>query len=212
MISAFRFLSLLILLISVCSVGGVFATWKYATFGPSPNDIQISVPINDFEYKAEEILPGGDNINAELGKDHHELIMLILNERDKGYGLNYSNNVVLHQYLKRQEVVYSNQKVSGGNLKFIIDPKNNTHGLYYCIQKISDTEYHAYTYASDYLESASRTGEEILVYKTLLIKTDDWDATFSYEGYAKVKSLSNLGVSSDPNTTPYSIDVSTWHK
>ena len=82
----------------------------------------------------------------------------------------------------------------------------------YCLTKISDTEYHAYTFPIAYLESAAQTGAEIIAYKTLLIKTDDWDATLSYEGYAKVKSLSSLGVSSDPNCIPYSIDISTWHK
>lgn len=99
-----------------------------------------------FEYPPEEILPGGEMEDAELGESHFALIDLILNERDKGYGLNYSNNVVLHRYLKNQPVVYSNQKVSGGNLKFILDPKNNTHGLYYCIEKVSDTEYYIYLF------------------------------------------------------------------
>ena len=36
-------------------------------------------------------------------------------------------------------------------------------------------------------------------------------ATTSYLGYAKVKSLSSLGESADPNTIAYSIDVTTWH-
>ena len=208
-----RIIPLLLCFTVLVSVGGAYATWKYAALGPAEDDFEVSVPIADFEYPPEEILPGGDNdIEVELGGNHFALIDLILNERIKGYGLNYSDSVVLHKYLDRQEVVYSNQKVSGGNLKFILDPKNNTHGLYYCLTKISDTEYHAYTFPIDYLESAAQTGAEIIAYKTLLIKTDDWDATLSYEGYAKVKSLSSLDVSSDPNCIPYSIDISTWHK
>ena len=164
-----------------------------------------------FEYTAEEILPGGELEEAPLGENHFALIDRILNEKDKSYGLNINNNVLLHTYLRRQKVVYSNQKVSGGNLKFILDPKNNTHGLYYCLEKVSDTEYYAYTFSTNELSTASGSSIEIVAYRTTLLKTDKWRPTTSYQGYAKTKSLRDLGESADPNTIGYSIDVSTWH-
>ena len=208
-----RMLPMLLCVAVLLSVGGVYATWTYAELSPQPAEQAIGVSLSVFDYPPEEILPGGDQNDdpVELGQDHFVLIDLILNERQKGYGLNYSNNVVLHRYLEDNRVVYSNQKVSGGNLKFILDPKNNTHGLYYCVEKISDTEYYAYTFSDDALATAAGSSAEITAYRTTLVKTDKWNATTSYLGYAKVKRLSELGESADPNTIAYSIDVSTWH-
>ena len=206
-----RFVLPILFLMTVLCIGGVYATWTYSQLPPSPAEQTMGLSLMVFEYPPEQILPGGDTQEAPLGQNHLALIELILNERDKGYGLNIKDNVVLHQYLKRQPVVYSNQKVSGGNLKFILDPKNNTHGLYYCLEKVSDTEYYAYTFSTDALSTASGTNLEIEAYRTTLLKTDKWRATTSYVGYAKVERLSDLGVSADPNTISYSIDVSTWH-
>ncbi|MBQ4120880.1 MAG: hypothetical protein IJD35_02575 [Clostridia bacterium] len=209
--SIFRTSAALLCFLFLLSVGGAYATWKYATIGPTPGNLELSIPLNDFEYSPEEILPGGSNTESELGGDHYTLVDLILNTGQKGYGLNEPTGTLIHNYLNSQPVIYSNQKITGGNLKFILDPKNNTHGLYYCIQKISDTEYYSYTFSSNYLSTTVGTENEILVYKTILVKTDQWDATVSYVGYAKVRSLSDWGVNADPNTLPYSIDVETWH-
>lgn len=206
-----RILLPLICLMLVLSMGGVYATWLYAGGPIQPAEQEMMLSLAVFEYKPEEILPGGEKEEAVLGEDHFGLIDLILNENKKGYGLNISNNVVLHKYLKNQKVVYSNQKVSGGNLKFILDPKNNTHGLYYCLEKVSDTEYYAYTFSTDALATASGSSAEIVAYRTTLLKTDKWRATTSYLGYALTRRLSDLGESADPNTIAYSIDVSTWH-
>ena len=205
-----RFLPFLICLILTVSAGGVYATWTFSEESPDPKQEQFGASLSLFEYTPEEILPGGTMEEAILGQNHFVLIELVLNESNKGYGLNYSNNVILHQYLKKQPVVYSNQKVSGGNLKFILDPKNSTHGLYYCIEKVSDTEYYAYTFSTEDLERAGGLDMEITAYRTTLIKSNKWTATTSYLGYAKTKSLSILGVSADPNTISYSIDVKTW--
>ncbi len=206
-----RFLFPLIALMLIFSVGGVYATWLYAEGSPEPVEQTVSLSLSLFEYPPEEILPGGELEEAPLGEDHFGLIDLILNENKKGYGLNINNNVVLHKYLKSDGVAYSNQKVSGGNLKFILDPKNNTHGLYYCLEKVTDTLYYAYTFSTDALSSAGGSNVEIVAYRTNLEKTDKWRATTSYLGYAKTKSLSDLGVSADPNTIEYSIDMSSWH-
>ena len=165
----------------------------------------------DFEFAPEQLLPGGEVEDAELGESHFKLIDLVLNEDDKGYGLNINNNVLIHQYLRNNKVVYSNQKISGGNLKHILDPANNTHGLYYCIEKISDTEYYCYTFETDDLELNGGTNGEIVAYRTLLVKTDIWRATTSAYGYATVRHLTYFGPSADPKAIPYSIDVTTWH-
>ena len=131
---------MIISFISLLSVGGVYATWHFADRDASLVQDQINIVLRDFEFAPEQILPGGEVEDAELGESHFKLIDLILNEDDKGYGLNINDNVLIHRYLERERVVYSNQKISGGNLKHILDPQNNTHGLYYCVEKISDTE------------------------------------------------------------------------
>lgn len=206
-----RFASFFLCLFLIVSIGGVFATWKYAEVPAAAVEQSVGLSLSVFNYPPEEILPGGDMEEALLGENHFALIELILNERSKGYGLNYSDNTILHQYLERQTVVYSNQKVSGGNLKFILDPKSNTHGLYYCLEKVSETEIYAYTFSTEALATAGGSNVEIVVYRTTLAKTDQWRATTSYLGYAKTRSLRDLDVSADPNTITYSIDVSTWH-
>lgn len=206
-----RILIFILVIVVLLSTGTVFGEWIYPGIGPSPSETFINITLKIFEYPPEEVLPGGGNEEAELGQNHYTLIDRILNERDKGYGLNINDNVLLHQYLRKQPVVYSNQKVSGGNLKFILDPKTDTDGLYYCIEKGSDTEYYAYTFSVSDLETYAGTNHEIPVYKTTLLKTDKWNATVSYLGYAKVIFLSDLGYSSDPNCLRHTIDVSSWH-
>ena len=157
-------------LLLIISIGGVFAVWQYAGLPVASKWCDVDVNIEEFQFHAEDILPGGndENIEVPIGGNHLVLIDLILNENEKGYGLNINDNVVLHRYLERQPVVFSNQKVSGGNLKFILDPQNNTHGLYYNIEKITDTLYYCYTFSTDALEAASLPAGEIEVYRTFL--------------------------------------------
>ena len=196
-------------LITFLTTTGVNASWFYYANSQQYSS-NSTFHLNEFGYTPQEILPGGDHTEI-LGENHLALTDLILNENDKGYGLNINNNVLIHQYLKNNKVIYSNQKTSGGNLKFILDPTNNTHGLYYCIEKISDTEYHSYTFSVEELVSAQGTQREITAYKTILIKTNKWNATQSYKGYAKTIYLRNLGISATSQSEPSTIDVTTWH-
>lgn len=192
----------------IVTIGGVSANWFYYANAPTiigNGDFHLG----EFGYTVEEVLPGGDH-QAILGQNHLTLTDLILNENEKGYGLNINDNVLIHQYLDREEVIYSNQKTSGGNLKFILDPTNNTHGLYYCIQKVSDTVYYSYTFSVDELISAQGSQREITAYKTILEKTDIWRPTLSYKGYAKTIYLRDLGVSPSSHSEPGTIDVTTW--
>lgn len=197
------------LTLALLSSAFVYGAWVYYQ-DTVPVGYEVYHQMGEFGYAPEEVIPGGEH-EASLGENHLKLIDLVLNENEKGYGMNMGINVLIHQYLRTKPILYSNQKVSGGHLKHILDPKNNTHGLYYCIEKVSDTLYYCYTFALVDLIAAEGTDREILVYRTLLEKTDIWRATKSYTGYAKVKSLSSLGVSADSQSEAYSIDVSTWH-
>ena len=196
------------LLLLIMTVTGVSAMWTYF-YDPAPKENAFDHVLNLFDYPPEEILPGGGAEAPPAGENHFKLIELILNEDKKNYGLNFSNQ--LHNYLKSDGVLYSNQKVQGGNLKFILDAKNNTHGMYYALEKVSDTVYYAYTFGTDDLEAVGGTDEEILVYRTILEKTDKWRATTTHPGYAPTKSIRALGYSADSNSIPYSIDMAKWH-
>lgn len=204
-------LALLLCLVLLLSFGGVYASWSYAELSPSPVYQQVGLDLAIFEYPPEEILPGGDIEEAPLGEDHFGLIDLILNENDKDYGMNYDSKEIIINYAEKQAAVYCNQKISGGNLKFILDTKNNTHELYYCVQKVSDTLYYAYTFSTAELATNGGSQVAIKAYRTSLELTDKWRATVSYEGYALTRSLRDLGVDAASGSIGYSIDVSTWH-
>lgn len=40
-------------------VSGVYATWSYAAFGPTPQQTGISASLSVFDYPPEQVLPGG---------------------------------------------------------------------------------------------------------------------------------------------------------
>ena len=210
------FKRLIFAILVVCSLSvaigkrlNVYGNWIYY-LNTSPREKLLPSTLGEFGYAPEEVVPGGEH-EATLGENHLILIDLVLNENDKGYGLNINSNVLIHQYLKNNKVIYSNQKISGGNLKFILDAQNNTHGLYYCIEKVSATEYYCYTFSVTDLEKYTDTQTEIVAYRTTLLKTDSWQATLSYIGYAKTIPLSSKGISADPKCLDHSIDVNTWH-
>ncbi len=204
-----KYLLPLIALLLVFSVSGVYAIWLYAESPLDPAEQPLGLALSVFDYSAEEVLPGGENEDPEIGQNHLALIELILNDSD--YGLNNGSKTVLHDYLEKEGAVYSNQKVSGGNLRHLLNPTDNTHMMYYCLEKVSDTVYYAYTFSMDELSTAGGTSVEIVAYRTVFEKTDQWAATISHHGHARTRTLSDLGTSADPNAIPYSIDMSTWY-
>ena len=115
-----RYAIILIALIMLLSTGGVYATWQYAEAGSAPQQKNIGLTLSVFEYPPEEILPGGSENTGEveLGENHFAVIELIVNGAGNGYSLNSSNSL-LHELLEKVPAIYSNQKTSGGNLKFI---------------------------------------------------------------------------------------------
>ncbi|MBR7142146.1 MAG: hypothetical protein IKD06_01255 [Clostridia bacterium] len=201
--SFMRYTSFLCSLFILASVGGVFATWCYAQYPVEAANENLHITLSQFVWAPEEILP----TESTIGENHLALIGLMLNESEKGYGLNYDSKHVLESYLNGKGIIFSNQKTTGGNLKFVSD---ETEQLYYCIQKISDTLYYAYTFTYSDLNSAKGTNTAIPAYRTLLEKTSTWSATKSYFGYAKTKALAAMGESAVSGALVYSIDVSTW--
>ena len=202
--SMMRYMIFLCALFVLASVGGVFATWIFTFEDVEETEDGFSISLSEFEWKPEQILP----TESEIGENHVVLVELILNENKKGYGLNYDNKHVLESYLNSKGLIFSNQKTTGGNMKFVSDESDQ---LYYCVEKVSDTVYHAYTFAYSDLSSVdSGSTATIPVYKTVLEKTDIWRAPRSYFGYAQTKSLSYFSAANLSGTLSYSIDPSTW--
>lgn len=191
-----------IFMLLALTVTGAFATWIYY-YEPEPLEQGLESYMGEFAWAPEEILP----TESELGKNHLALIELILNENNKGYGLNYDKKQVLESYLNSKGIIFSNQKTTGGNMKFVSD---ETRALYYCVEKITDTMYYAYTFVVADLRGAAGTADKIPVYRTVLEKTDKWRAPKSYFGYALVKPLSAFSASAVSGEFSYTIDVDTW--
>ncbi len=199
-----------LLCLSFLSIKSVYATFQFAGLPPDPGQTDLRLDIITFEYKPEEVLPGGGTgggesgeggTTAPLGENHLKLITNLVDEKD--YGLNATKKPVIHELLDNPgDIVYSDQNVTGGNLKHIMPSfSSETEKLYFVITKISDTEYHAFTFtASDRLLPI---GTDIAVYKTIMRKDGKgvWAATSSYKGYAKVNA---------PGIVSRAIDVSTW--
>ena len=193
---------LAIFMLLALTVTGAFATWIYY-YDPEPLEQGLESYMGEFAWEPEEILP----TESELGKNHLALIELILNENNKGYGLNYDKKQVLESYLNSVGIIFSNQKTTKGNMKFVSD---ETKALYDCVEKITDTMYYAYTFVVADLRGAAGTADRIPVYRTVLEKTDKWRAPKSYFGYASTIPLSALSVDSLPGEFSYTINVDTW--
>ena len=123
--STIKYVMLLCALLMTLSVGGVFAVWLYAEGPMETKTDQVGIDLTVFAYKPEEILPGGgdntDDDDEEVNinnTNHYTLIDLLLNA-DKSYGLN-QNNSFLYELLEDDTLMYSNQHVTGGNLKFVL--------------------------------------------------------------------------------------------
>ena len=138
-----------------------------------------------------------------MGENHYSLIEKILNEAS--YGLNATKKPIVHELLtKPGDVVYCNQTVQGGNLKhMLLDAAEGAEFLYFVVTKISDTEYHAFTFVEDAL--GGPYGSEIEVYKTVMVCGDNgiWTAPNSYKGYAKIN---------EPVVVSRGIDVTSWRQ
>lgn len=195
-----KLLPLCLILISI-GVPSVYATWKYCYSGPGAVEDSFGCTVGVFDYPPEEVVPDDEEAST-LGQNHLDLLQMLLNEKD--YGLNATKKPIIHKYLENPgDVIYCSQNVQGGNLKhLLIDSVDSANALYFVVTKISDTEYHAFTFKYSDIKTYP-VGDEIEVYKTVLTKeSGKWDARYSYYGRAKVNS---------PGIVSRAIDVTTWY-
>ena len=198
-----RFLLLLICLVSVLSVGGVYATWKYTNLGPTPVSHELSIRMGEFDWAGSGDLPTDDAI----GEDHISLIDMIINHPE--HGLNTAGSYLNEQIEARQNggLTWSGRDTLGSMAVTQSEELSEIFGLTsynleFLIQFISDTEYYIFTTGVDLGErgeiswtGSNKTpgsptvpiGENIYpIYRTRVIKEDGvWKAVETKVGYAQ---------------------------
>ncbi|MBQ3066412.1 MAG: hypothetical protein IJD18_00130 [Clostridia bacterium] len=179
----------LTLCIACTLVVGLNAQWIYPDLSLSLGDSNgANITLQEFEYTPDEVLPGGDQNDqeVEVGQNHNSLIDRIVNHVT--YGLNATKKPIVKDLLLEDglKAVYSNQTVSGGNLKHILIDDASMEALDFAVKYETDTFLTAYTFASKYLTS-SQVGQTIEVYKTdIVLENGTWVAKRSYKGTAVV--------------------------
>ncbi len=192
-------------LVSISGVNMLNASWVYPNESiPIEIDTTMGVGLTEFFYKPEEVLPDDDG--DEAGENH---LMLIYNITDHiTYGLNSTSKPIVGDLLKEEKgIVYSPQKVSGGNLKHMLIDSHEVEALEFAVEYKTDTLYCAYTFQSDYMDY-DYLNDEIEVYKTDMVYEDgEWKAVLSYKGVAKV-----VNIVKSKNEDFLSIDVPSWRR
>ena len=201
-----RLLILIMSIVSLVSVGSVSAQWLY--FDTNANlDISedLDLSLSQYEFAPEEVLPDQE---APLGQNHYQIVNNITNHMT--YGLNADGKKSIVKKLLFEDglkVVYSEQKVTNGNLGHMIKTDSSDLVQFAVVYQNYDFLI-AYTFLDNYLTSDNADSSKIIdVYKTEIIydtTQEMWIATRSFLGTAPVK---RVRVN---NQQLISIDVDNW--
>ena len=193
---------LLSLSIGIC-LPSAYALWSY-TKGVDEVECDIdTISLGEFIYLPEEVLPG-DKESTNLHENHLELLINIIDHLD--YGLNATKKPIVRNLLEDgAAVVYSNQNVSGGNLKHMLLDSSDVENLMFCVEYSTDTEYNVYTFSSLKVNSAN-VNVYIDVYKSIVqYNGTKWEAVRSFYGTAMIDAVYTFD-----HQQVVSIDVKTW--
>ena len=197
-------LSLIVSLLLFVGVGGIYASWTYASSFVEDLNTYVGVDLLEFEFAPEEILPDDEEAD-QAGENHVALINNVVDHIT--YGLNSTSKPIVNDLLQSgTALVYSQQNVQGGNLKHLLLDDANVEKLDFVVEYVSDTEYACYTFSSSMLTS-SNSGKSMQAYKTKIVyENGKWDAVLSYEGKATIARVTVK------NSSFMSILVSSWEK
>ncbi len=173
-----KLFALFFALISLSSLGGVFATWIYCGDVMTPQNDSWGVDLSEFVWAPEEILP------VTPGSNYMVLLDSILNN-DKG-GLNSSKGTV-KKAVKQYSVVHSSQNVQGGNLKHLFITEECKE-LDFIIEYVNDSEYHVYMFENKDALAGLVNVTQIYAYKTIMTIVDgEWIGLESQLGYSTLR-------------------------
>lgn len=192
--SVTRLMAALCLLLCLASVGGVYATWRYASDPAVYRTGDMGVDAGIFEWAPEEILP-----TTKPGQNFMDLLEAILNSPK--VGLNSGKDVILRNVNASQKLLHCDQNVQGGNMKhaYTSEPSKD---LDFIIEYSSSSLLILYIYVEDDAET-KQTGQNIVVFKTYLQKENGkWDAPETEPGYAPIYTF--------PATSYRAPDVTMW--
>lgn len=207
MLKIFRISTFLLLISFVLSlsVGGAYAAWAFYDT-PLPLNSSSDLLLEEFLYKPEQILPDDD----EIGESQLWTINVVLENLTFGMNSNGNKNDVFHANLainhyddfSTYPLFYVNQSnVTKWTSKHFFAAYTDipeSSRVYFCIQKISSTEYNVYTYVYSHLV-VNQTAE---VYKTVLQKQSDgnWEALYSQRGLATVIYFESSSLGPNPES------------
>ena len=181
-----KYLALLCALLSLVSVGGVFAVWTYATNAAEPQSGGVSMTISEFTWTPEEILP-----TDTPGSDYMNLLDQVLNAI-KG-GLNSSKDT-LENAVRRHGIVHSSQNVTGGNLKHIFENVDNKD-LEFVVEYVSDTRFNLYMFTDSDTVNGLVNSTKMQVYKTFLVYDGrEWYGEETQLGYATLRYMPDSNI------------------
>ena len=195
-IKKIKYITLVIFVAFMLTMTGVYASWLYA-YKP-PEFKNATAVVKAFTWQGIEQLPEFDT----LGENHVLLVENILYEAT--YGLNATKKPIIHKYLDKDgNILYSEQSVSGGNLKHILLDGTTSENIRFQAHRISATEYLVVTYSQRDLVAATVDKTRIQVFLTTMNKNAEgtWHASNSYVGTALVI---------DPDIVSKAIDLDTF--
>ncbi len=212
----------ILLLVSVISVGSVSADWIYANTNPDNVNESIAVTLAPYKWSGSEILP--DDIE---GEDHYLLIETLIGGTDdfgEVIGLNNPNsalsknidNRVNHWLSWRAKDYYGSMDGSWFDDDLDMEGVFNTEtlGLAFIIQVVSDTKYYIYTTDVDLGENGLPSvpiGEWIYpIYRTEIVR-EDVNSPFDIidTKCGKAESVYYEQILLPPYDAP-SFDIDTW--
>ena len=201
MLQGMKLMIFIFAIVLILSVTFVYARWQFVSTPPASQSAILDVSLGEFLYRPEEVLPDDDEADKDL--NHLSLVGRVLD--DMTYGLNNGSKPIIHNVLNDTGYLYCEQHTTQGQIKKLLLDGTDSENVRFVIAKISDTEYHIYTYNDGECDDANLNSTEIVTYKTYLIKGTDgvWTATESHPGYAQVF---------EPNVkhVDRAVNVSTW--
>ena len=198
-----KLLTIIISCVLLFSIGGVYATWEYASHPAYSVSSSLEIKISEFNWSGSGILPDDDVI----GENHLALIEQIISHPE--HGLNKSKSYLNEQIEKRQDggIGWSSGRDTLGSMA--VDQSEeleeifglSAQNLNFLIQFKSSTEYYIFT-TNVYLgergeinwlgnnskpgNPATPIGQSIYpIYRTKVVKTNGvWAPVETKEGYA----------------------------
>ena len=141
-----RVAAILVLIVTVFSFSGVYATWQYAEINPTPANIEVSVKFGEFNWVGSGDLP----TDSTIGEDHIALIQNIVDHAE--HGLNSSNSYLNEEIASRKKnnVLYGSRDTLGSMAVTQSDELEEIFGLDavnldFLIYFPNDNEYYIFT-------------------------------------------------------------------